>query len=184
MPPEFTREEKLAEIAREIALRRAVYGKQASANGMKPEEAERRIAVMVAIANRLWGPRLMVLYTIDQAAALLRVSRRWLQDWLRDHPADAAGQPFYSPLGRGKTFDDSDLARIRATAREDERCRLNSSRRGKAARPTISEAHTVESMLTRAQRRTKKPLRLKSSKSASAKSNVVSLNPAGSERRS
>lgn len=29
--------------------------------------------------------------TIDEAAYDLRVSRRWLEYWLTDHPVDAAG---------------------------------------------------------------------------------------------
>jgi hypothetical protein len=66
-------------------------------------------------------------YTLDRAAQRLHISRRTLQDWLRAHPADPAGQPFYSVIGRTKTFDDGDIARIRAAAREEERCRLNSS---------------------------------------------------------
>src|SRR5215470_12501174 len=56
-----------------------------------------------------------VLYSMDEAAARLHKSRRWLQDWLRDHPVDGRGEPFYSPLGRTKTFDDNDLERIRAS---------------------------------------------------------------------
>ena len=83
--------------------------------------------------------------TMAEAARELRKSRRWLQDWLRDHPVDAAGIPFYAPLGRTKTFSVSDLERIRATAREEERCRLNSSRPGKAKRRTTpSGAPTSE----------------------------------------
>src|SRR5262249_49425833 len=58
-----------------------------------------------------------VVYSMDEAAARLHKSRRWLQDWLRDHPVDGRGEPFYSPLGRTKTFDDHDLERIRASAR-------------------------------------------------------------------
>ena len=65
-------------------------------------------------------------YTLDEAAKALRKGRRWLQTWLASHQADALGEPFYSPLGRTKTFDDGDIARIRAVAREEERCRLES----------------------------------------------------------
>jgi hypothetical protein len=64
--------------------------------------------------------------TIEEAANALHKSRRWLQDWLRLHPADAAGNPYYAPFGRTKTFDENDLARIRAAVREEERCRLSS----------------------------------------------------------
>src|ERR1700748_3747394 len=63
---------------------------------------------------------------IDEAAAELRVSRRWLEIWLADHPTDATGNPFYVPMGRSKTFEESDIARIRAVRREEERCRLHS----------------------------------------------------------
>ena len=81
-------------------------------------------------------------YDMDQAADRLHKSRRWLQDWLRGHPADQFGQPFYSPMGRTKTFDDADLVRIRAAAKEDERCRLNSfRRRSKGAHRLLRSRH-------------------------------------------
>jgi hypothetical protein len=64
--------------------------------------------------------------TLDEAAADLRVSRRWLEYWLADHPVDAAGTPFYVPMGRRKTFELTDIARIRACIREEEKCRLHS----------------------------------------------------------
>src|SRR5258708_28901987 len=87
--------------------------------------------------------------TLNEAATELRKSRRWLQDCLARHPLDAAGIPFYVPLGRTKTFDDSDLDRIRATAREEERCRLNSPRPARPRRRIIpSAAPTSESTLT------------------------------------
>jgi len=88
-------------------------------------------------------------YSMDEAAKRLHKSRRWLQDWLRGHPLDAWGQLFYSPLGRTKTFDDGDLERIRAAAREEERCRLSSNRRVRARpRSTTSAVLTSESVLT------------------------------------
>src|SRR6266702_2658066 len=76
-------------------------------------------------------------FTIDQAAAELLVSRRWLEYWLADHPVDATGNPFYVPMGRRKTFEQNDIARIRACIREEERCRL-SSIGVKAAKPTVT----------------------------------------------
>jgi hypothetical protein len=39
------------------------------------------------------------LMTLSEAASELRKSRRWLQEWLRKHPVDRHGMPFYSPLG-------------------------------------------------------------------------------------
>src|SRR5438045_7317618 len=87
--------------------------------------------------------------TMSEAATELRKSRRWLQDWLRDHPVDRYGVPFYSPLGRAKLFGEADLNRILETAREEERCRLNSSRRLRdvGRRTTQSAAPTSASTL-------------------------------------
>lgn len=65
-------------------------------------------------------------YTIDEAAAELRKTVRWLKDWLTKNPVDEAGAPFYVPLGRTKTFELSDIARIRAHIRRGEECRLKS----------------------------------------------------------
>src|SRR5262249_31470085 len=79
-------------------------------------------------------------FTMDQAAARLHKSRRWLQEWLRHHPADRYGEPFYSPLGRTKTFDERDIARIREAAREEEKWRLGSYRPGRAKHRTMRAA--------------------------------------------
>jgi hypothetical protein len=64
--------------------------------------------------------------TLAQAATEIGVSKRWLQYWLAEHPVDAAGIPFYVPIGRNKRFEQSDLGRIKAAIREGERCRLSS----------------------------------------------------------
>ena len=65
-------------------------------------------------------------FTIDEAASELRKTTRWLKDWLVSNPVDEAGIPFYIPLGRSKTFEPSDIARIRAHIRRGEQCRLKS----------------------------------------------------------
>src|ERR1700730_4847002 len=92
-----------------------------------------------------------LVYNMDGAAERLHKSRRWLQDWLRDHPTDERGEPYYSPLGRTKTFDDHDLERIRAAAREEERCHLSSSRRVSVRRRIgASAARTSDATLTEA----------------------------------
>jgi len=57
--------------------------------------------------------------TMAEAGRELRKSRRWLQAWLANHPTDAWGNPYYTPVGRTKTLDDNDLARIRAALREE-----------------------------------------------------------------
>lgn len=46
---------------------------------------------------------------MNEAAKMLRVSRRYFQDWLRDHPLDSNGRPFFASLDRRKTFDEDDL---------------------------------------------------------------------------
>jgi hypothetical protein len=50
--------------------------------------------------------------TINQTADHLCKSRRWLLEWLRKHPADKDGQPYYTPVGRDKIFHQADIARI------------------------------------------------------------------------
>ena|SRR5258708_22702963 len=62
--------------------------------------------------------------TLDEAADQLRVSRRWLEYWLADHPVDAAGVPFYYRVGRRRLFETSDIQRIRDFLREKEKTRL------------------------------------------------------------
>lgn len=53
--PEFSREEKLKEIAREIALRRNVYARRIRNHTMTVAEAEHGIAVMLEIAKDYGG---------------------------------------------------------------------------------------------------------------------------------
>lgn len=64
--------------------------------------------------------------TLDEAADVLRKTPRWLKDWLAKNPVDEAGTPFYIPMGRTKTFEESDIARIRGAIRRGEQCRLKS----------------------------------------------------------
>ncbi|MFZ2157235.1 MAG: hypothetical protein WAV72_14095 [Bradyrhizobium sp.] len=57
------------------------------------------------------------LLTIKEAAAVLRVSTQWLKYWLVENPVDAAGVPFYAPMGRRKKFEPKDIDRILAHKR-------------------------------------------------------------------
>ena len=51
----FTKQQKLSEIIREIALRRSLYRRKVANHEMKVDEAERRIAIMVEIAKDYGG---------------------------------------------------------------------------------------------------------------------------------
>ena len=52
-------------------------------------------AVSVDAQNRLnimLNPRI---WTLKEVASILRISERWLNEWLRRNPADETGEPFY-----------------------------------------------------------------------------------------
>jgi len=51
----FSREEKLAEIAREIALRRNFYPNWIRKGNLSAEQADRRIAILLEIAKDYGG---------------------------------------------------------------------------------------------------------------------------------
>jgi hypothetical protein len=36
-------------------------------------------------------------FTLEEAAVRLRKTKRWLMEWLRSHPADQDGEPYYTP---------------------------------------------------------------------------------------
>ena len=66
-------------------------------------------------------------YDIKDAAERLGVSRWWLQKFLRQHPVDKAGVPFYVPFGNRKRFTERDLERILEMNRNAEKDRLLSA---------------------------------------------------------
>src|ERR1035437_6764887 len=108
-------------------------------------------------------------FDMDSAAHALGWGRRSLQEFLKNTPADKAGTPYYYPNGNRKLFTERDIERIRAARREEERCRLNSSRRARASRrTTTAAAPTSEFLLIEAQRLTGRPLHAASSSSGSA----------------
>ena len=85
-------------------------------------------------------------FTLLEAADRLRKSKRWLLEWLRKHPADRNGEPFYTPVGRDKIFHQADIARIEAALRGGIQCRSVSGRRAPVKRRILkSEGHTSES---------------------------------------
>ena len=66
-------------------------------------------------------------YNIKDAAQRIGVSRRWLREFLRQHPTDKVGIPFYVPVGNRKRFTERDLERILEANRESEKEKLLSS---------------------------------------------------------
>lgn len=78
--------------------------------------------------------------TLDEAAAELRKSARWLLEWLRKHPRDNDGEPYFTPVGRDKIFHQADIARIERALRESIQCHSRSGRRVQAKRPISKSA--------------------------------------------
>ena len=79
--------------------------------------------------------------TMDEAAAELSVSRRWLQAFLNKIP------PCHMAAGHRKLFDEAAMATIRAAMRQDaaqreakRKCRSSSSRPRRVARNTGASA--------------------------------------------
>jgi hypothetical protein len=115
-------------------------------------------------------------YSMDEAARRVPCSRSWLQEFLRENPADKAGMPFYYTIGNRKKFTDADIDRIRNFSREIVRCQLSSSRRARSSRrTTMAAAPTSEYLLTEAQRLTGSKLQRGLSNSGRMTSNVAAL---------
>lgn len=84
--------------------------------------------------------------TLDEAAETLRKTSRWLMEWLRKHPKDKVGEPYFTPVGRDKIFHQTDISRIEIALREGVKCRSSSGRRVPAKRRTMkSEGRTLDS---------------------------------------
>ncbi len=89
--------------------------------------------------------------SIEEAAAELHKTPRWLREWVRAHPRDKSGEPYYTPVGRDKLFHPSDIARIEVALREEVKCPLVSGRRVPAKRRILkSGGPTLESGLRQA----------------------------------
>ena len=86
-------------------------------------------------------------YILEEVAAELRVKKRWLTDFLRAHPRDEYGEPFFRLAGRVKLFTESDISRIYKALP----CPSSSSRPAKAkVRTSRSAGRTSASQWTRA----------------------------------
>jgi DNA-binding transcriptional MerR regulator len=81
----------------------------------------------LTVAVLLAGSAVPLTYDIKDAAERLGVSKRWLQKFLRQHPVDTSGVPFYIPIGNRKRFTERDLERILETNRNAEKDRLLSA---------------------------------------------------------
>jgi excisionase family DNA binding protein len=88
------------------------------------------------------------IYTMNEAAARMRISRRALQELIKRHP-------FYFPNGRRKLFTEDDLANLVAALREDggARRRANSFAHTPEVRAESFKGHIPGSMWAEAQRR-------------------------------
>lgn len=81
--------------------------------------------------------------TLDEAAESLRKTPRWLLEWLRKHPADKTGEPYFTPVGRDKIFHPVDIQRIELALREKVKCRSSSDRRAPVKRRTMKSAGLI-----------------------------------------
>src|SRR5262249_8137638 len=79
---------------------------------------------------------LTALHTMDEVAIRLRVSRRWLQDFIKHHP-------YYRRVGRKKLSTEEDIARLI----EALPCPGNSCHRVKARRRTGPSAGSISESL-------------------------------------
>jgi hypothetical protein len=115
--------------------------------------------------------------TFAEAAKELRMSERWLRDWLARNPVDAKGVPLYIPMGRKKEFEPADIDRIRARIRENEQCRLSST--GKApsgiTAAQLGRLAAGKDFVGRAIPRTKTSPRARLPKSKSGTGTVISM---------
>jgi hypothetical protein len=103
-----------------------------------------------------------------EAAGLLRISRRALQDLVKVHP-------FYYQNGKRKLFAEEDVLALRTVMREgEEKCRSNLSRRISkgAARSTQSGEHISGSAWTEVLRRARERSQPDCSKHGGTTSNV------------
>src|SRR6516165_6081816 len=104
-----------------------------------------------------------LLQTMDEVATKLRISRRYLQDVIKDHP-------YYRSFGRKKLFTDEDVSRII----EAMSCPGSSSRRARVKRRTgTSVASTSELLLTEVRALARGGRQPRSSPPGSARPSVV-----------
>jgi|SRR5216684_8006024 len=117
-------------------------------------------------------------FNLTTVAARLDVTRRFLTDWLRRHPWDKFGQPYYSAIaGKKKLFTESDIARIFAALPKPQAqpCPSSSVRPIAATRRTGPAGRTSGSVLTEALELARKKSLHKSSPSGRQTSNVVPM---------
>src|SRR2546423_15165645 len=105
------------------------------------------------------------LLTRDEAASKLRVPRRWLQDFIQEHP-------YYRMVGRKKLFTSEDMTRLIGALP----CPGSLSRPAKARRRSgTSAANTSESLWTTARALLRNEPRGASSRHGESKQNGVSF---------
>jgi hypothetical protein len=117
-------------------------------------------------------------FNLTTVAARLDVKPRFLFDWLRKHPWDKFGQPYYSAIaGKKKLFTEADIARIFAALPKPKAqpCPSSFARPIAATRRTGSGARTSGSVLTEALALARKKSQRNSFPSGKQRSNVVPM---------
>jgi len=123
-------------------------------------------------------------FNLTTVAVRLDVTRRFLVDWLRRHPWDKFGQPYYSAIaGKKKLFIEADIARIFAALpkppsrrpQEAQPCPSSSVRPIATTQRIGSAARTSGSVLTEALALARKKSQRKSLPSGRQTSNVVPM---------
>jgi hypothetical protein len=153
-----------------------VIGEMAASHGLGTQQeirAKPRPMVKSMRTRRKLSEREASTYkSIEDAAHTLQASRRWLQDFLHDHPGIG-----FKRGGRW-LLTDADIIQTEAILRQEHatKCRSNSSRPAKAkARTGTSVALTSEKLYSEAQRLIAEGSRSRSARSGNARSKVVSL---------
>src|SRR3954470_13133847 len=60
----------------------------------------------------MWNPMIPAVYTIDDVAKRLGMTKRSLEPFLRATPRDQYGEALYSKAGRTKLFTEDDIRRL------------------------------------------------------------------------
>jgi len=130
-----------------------------------------------SVRDRSAGPHF---YILKEVASALRKSERWLWDWLKKHPQDRDGRPFFRLAGRTKILTAEDITRLS----EALLCHSPSGPRARAKRRIMkSGARTSESLLNEARELLTRNSPSDNCARSSAQSSAARVNRKPSSRR-